>query len=87
MVEARRKHGSFDHRYPPLSAPETPTWADGTERGLEWTAFQARFYPTAHRHDIDALAAYGSYRSRENSATKTRPTALTRPAAAGTVGA
>jgi len=66
MVESRRKHGSFDHRYPPLSAPETPTWVQEIEGGLDWTAFLARFFPGSHRHDIDALAAYGAYRSGES---------------------
>jgi len=70
MVESRRKHGSFDSRYPLLSKPEPPTWVLRADEGLEWTAFLARFFPGARRHDIAALAAYGAYRdtSRQPSA-------------------
>jgi hypothetical protein len=63
MVESRRKHGSFDHRYPPLSAPETPSWVQEIEGGLEWTAFLDRFFPGSRRHNVEALAAYGAYKA------------------------
>jgi hypothetical protein len=63
MVEPRRKHGAFDPRYPLLSKPVMPTWVLRADGGLEWTAFLARFFPGRRRHDIEALAAYGAYRS------------------------
>ena len=62
MVEPRRKHGTFDSRYPRLSKPATPTWVLRADGGLEWTAFLARFFPGRGRHDIEPLAAYGAYR-------------------------
>jgi hypothetical protein len=63
MVESRRKHGSFDRRYPSLSVPATPTSVQEIEGGLEWTAFLDRFYPGSRRHNVEALAAYGAYRA------------------------
>jgi hypothetical protein len=30
--------------------------------GIQWTEFLARFFSGRHRHDIEALAAYGAYR-------------------------
>ncbi len=63
MVESRRKHGSFDRRYPALSTPATPTWVQEVDGGLEWTAFLDRFFPGSRRHNVEALAAYGAYRS------------------------
>jgi hypothetical protein len=62
VVESRRKHGAFDLRFPALSMPPTPAWGLDADRGLEWTEFQTRFFPGRHRHDIEALAAYGAYR-------------------------
>jgi hypothetical protein len=63
MVEPRRKHGSFDPRYPALSTPAIPTWVLQVDAGLEWTQFLTRFFPGRRRHDIEALAAYGAYRN------------------------
>ena len=63
MVEPRRKHGSFDPRYPTLSTPATPTWVLRADAGLDWTEFLTRFFPGRRRHDIEALAAYGAYRN------------------------
>jgi hypothetical protein len=62
MVEPRRKHGSFDPRYPTLSTPATPTWVLRADAGVHWTEFLTRFFPGRRRHDIEALAAYGAYR-------------------------
>lgn len=39
MVEPRRKHGSFDPRYPTLSTPATPTWVLRADAGFERTEF------------------------------------------------
>jgi hypothetical protein len=62
MVEPRRKHGAFDLRYPLLSLPPAPTWVLRVDVGIQWTEFLARFFSGRHRHDIEALAAYGAYR-------------------------
>jgi hypothetical protein len=29
---------------------------------LDWDAFSARYFPGRHRHDLDAVAAYGAYK-------------------------
>jgi hypothetical protein len=63
MVESRRKHGAFDSRYPTLSTPPAPAWVLDANQGLEWAEFRTRFFPGRRRHDIEALAAYGAYRS------------------------
>jgi hypothetical protein len=31
--------------------------------GLDWYAFSGRYFPGRHRHDLEALTAYGAYRS------------------------
>jgi hypothetical protein len=72
MVEPRRKHGSFDPRYPTLSTPATPTWVLRADAGLDWTEFLTRFFPGRRRHDIEALAAYGSGLERRASTSGNR---------------
>jgi hypothetical protein len=67
MVEPARRHGPFDARYPVRPKLAARTWElqpdeDGFER-LEGSAFLARFFPNSLRHDLDALAAYESYRN------------------------
>jgi len=42
------------------SAPEVP--AAGVGEKLDWDAFSARHFPGRRRHDLDAVAAYGTYR-------------------------
>jgi len=32
--------------------------------GLDWESFHARYFPDRRRHDLEALTAYGTYRSR-----------------------
>jgi hypothetical protein len=68
MVEAVRRHGPFDTRYPVRPKLAARTWElqpDGGDRleRLDWSAFLARFFPNSGRHDFGALAAYESYRN------------------------
>ncbi len=30
--------------------------------GLDWEAFSAAYFPGRHRHDLEAITAYGKYR-------------------------
>ena len=67
MVEAARRHGPFDTRYPVRPKLAARLWdlqaeGDGLE-GLDWSAFLARFFPNSLRHDFGALGAYESYRN------------------------
>jgi len=86
MVEPRRKHGSFDHRYPTQSTRATPTWVLRVEAGVEWPQFLTRFFPGRRRHDIEALAAYGAYRntSSQRSVDQKPPPRRLPPASPGT---
>jgi hypothetical protein len=64
MVEPMRKHGAFDTRYPVRAKRMAPTWMlQPDEELLEWEAFTARYFPSSRRHDLDALTAYGAYRT------------------------
>jgi len=67
VVEPARKHGSFDTRYPARPKREATTWELRPDRDgsatLGWSAFLTRFFPNGRRHDLDALAAYESYRN------------------------
>jgi hypothetical protein len=63
MVEPNRRHGSFDPRYPALAKPEAPSWILYVDGDLDWTEFTARYFPDRDRHNIEALAAYGAYRT------------------------
>jgi hypothetical protein len=67
MVEPSRKHGPFDSRYPALRRLPPPVWEltalDERGQRLDWAAFAARFYPGGRRHDLEAIAGYGAYRS------------------------
>jgi hypothetical protein len=66
MVEASRKHGEFDGRWPglPKLAPRTwvPDPGDSDADELDWSAFLKRFFPNRRRHDLAALAAYEGYK-------------------------
>ena len=68
-VEASRRHGAFDTRWP--SAPKNATGAVTTApplraaeaaEALDWEAFSDRYFPGRRRHDMEALTAYGTYR-------------------------
>ena len=67
-VEASRRHGRFDLRWP--SAPKNsavavstapPLRAAEAAEGLDWEAFSNRYFPGRKRHDMEALTAYARY--------------------------
>jgi hypothetical protein len=68
VVEASRKHGSFDTRWPSArkdSAGATPTApplrpAEAAE-ALDWDAFSNRYFAGRRRHDMEARTAYATY--------------------------
>jgi hypothetical protein len=69
VVEASRKHGPFDTRWPSArkdSASAVPTAAPlrTTEpaEALDWEAFFNRHFPGRRRHDMEALTAYPKYK-------------------------
>ena len=80
-VEASRKHGPFDPRWPcvrkdnsgALSMASLLSAAEAAE-ALDWQAFSARYFPERRRHDSEARSAYAAYRlGRE---WRQRPTGL-----------
>ena len=89
-MEASRKHGLFDMRWPctrkdSSSALSTaPLLSPAVAEALDWQAFSARYFPERSRHDSEARSAYAAYRlGRE---WRQRPTGLrlvpTEPASA-----
>jgi hypothetical protein len=48
---------------PPAAEPQT----SGTS-SLDWSAFSARFFPHAQRHDVGPLKAYETYLNRRRAA-------------------
>jgi len=67
VVEPARRHGPFDTRYPARPKREATIWElqpdQDSSQILGWSAFLTRFFPNGRRHDLDALAAYESYRN------------------------
>jgi len=64
-IEASRKHGRFDSRWPKRRLRVTSDWgaaaAVGLEAvpdGLDWVAFSRRYFPGPRRHDLAAISAY-----------------------------
>jgi len=87
-VEATRKHGSFDTRWPSArkwpfvrqdSAGVVPTApplrAAEAAEALDWEAFSNRYFPGRRRHDIEALTAYATY--KQGNEWRTTPARLT----------
>ena len=69
VVEASRKHGPFDTRWPPArkdSAAAVPTApplrAAEAAEALDWEAFSNRYFPGRRRHNLEALTAYATYK-------------------------
>ena len=61
-VEASRRHGPFDLRYPLIRhKPSPPSLRRRGEDRIDWDDFVARFYPHSRRHDFDVVAAYEAY--------------------------
>ena len=67
MVESARKRGPFDPRYPSPTKLAPPNWELSSDleaaETVDWFAFMGRFFPTRHRHGLEALAAYEAYRN------------------------
>jgi hypothetical protein len=69
-MEASRRHGSFDMRWPCAridrsgGAERTGSNANAEEaaNGLEWDAFSDRYFRGRRRHDSEAQSAYAAYR-------------------------
>lgn len=64
-VEASRRHGRFDLRWPtrPLrGAADRPapvlTGLEDVPDELDWDAFSTRYFPGRRRHDLEAISAY-----------------------------
>jgi hypothetical protein len=38
--------------------------AQAAPAGLDWQEFSSAYFPDRHRHDLEALTAYGAYRRR-----------------------
>jgi hypothetical protein len=69
VVEASRKHGPFDMRWPSArkdsagAAPTAPPLrAAEAAEALDWEAFSNRYFPGRRRHDIEALTTYATYK-------------------------
>jgi hypothetical protein len=67
-VEASRKHGSFDTRWPCVRrdgagvVPDVSLGAAELAEELDWDAFCARHFADRGRHDSEARSAYAAYR-------------------------
>jgi hypothetical protein len=68
-VEASRKHGPFDTRWPCVrkdssSAAATAPLLSTAEaaEALDWNAFSDRYFPERRRHDSEARSAYAAYK-------------------------
>ena len=68
MVEASRRHGPFDTRWPCArkdragAVPTVPPLrAAEAAEALDWEAFSNRYFPGRRRHDMETLTAYATY--------------------------
>ena len=72
-MEASRKHGPFDPRWPcvrkdnsrALSTAPLLSAAEAAE-ALDWQAFSGRYFPDRRRHDSEARSAYAAYKRGED---------------------
>jgi hypothetical protein len=69
VVEASRKHGPFDNRWPCERKDNTgavstapPLRAADAAEALDWDAFSNRYFPRRRRHNMEALTAYVTYK-------------------------
>ena len=82
MVEASRKHGPFDTRWPCLrkessnAAPTGPRLrvAEAAD-ALDWDAFSNRYFRERRQHDPEARSAYAAY--KQGREWRTTPARLT----------
>jgi hypothetical protein len=68
VVEASRRHGPFDARWPSARRDSSgavptvpPLRAAEAAEALDWEAFSNRYFPGRRRHDMEALTAYATY--------------------------
>jgi len=67
VVEASRKRGSFDTRWPSAlkgsvgAAPTAPLLRAAEAETLDSQAFSNRYFPGRRRHNMEALTAYATY--------------------------
>jgi hypothetical protein len=67
-VEASRKHGSFDMRWPSAGTNSFGTPREAAplraaeDAALDWDAFSTRYFPERRRHDLEAITAYATYK-------------------------
>ncbi len=66
-LEASRKHGPFDTRWPSAHTPRSEAASPANaEQGLDWEGFSNRYVRRRGRHNLEALSSYAAYRlSRE----------------------
>jgi hypothetical protein len=84
-VEAPRRHGAFDSRWPKrrlLVAADRPapalTGLEDVPEGLDWDAFYAHSVPGRRRHNLEAISAYYAYKHGRQAAEEHRPAAQRR---------
>lgn len=68
-MEASRKHGPFDTRWPCVrkdnSCAHSPALllsAGEAAEALDWQTFSARYFPKRRPHDSEAVSAYAAYK-------------------------
>ena len=67
MVEAPRRHGRFDMRWPCAgkesagAVSTAPLRSEEAAEALDWEAFSTRYFPERRRHNMEALTAYATY--------------------------
>jgi hypothetical protein len=69
VVEASRKHGPFDRRWPSARGDSAaavstaaPVRAAEAAEALDWEAFSDRYFRGRGRHEMEALTAYAAYK-------------------------
>jgi hypothetical protein len=69
VVEASRKHGPFDARWPCLRKDSSDALATApllraaeAAEALDWDAFSNRYFRERRRHDSEARSAYAAYK-------------------------
>jgi hypothetical protein len=68
-VEASRKHGSFDMRWPCVrrdnsvaASTTAPLRAAEAAEALDWETFSDRYFRGQRRHEAEARSAYAAYK-------------------------
>jgi hypothetical protein len=79
-VEASRRHGAFDSRWPKrlrlVAADRLAPALTGLKdvpAGLDWDAFSTHSFPGRRRHDLGAISAYDAYKHGRPRSTRPLP--------------